>query len=93
MLLLSDRVNVPPYCGVPRLSHQFPVEVVVAAVVTTADEVVDVGAVVELVVTTSDVVVVVVLVVLGVFVEPQDASTIDTTMRELSAIQIIPFFI
>jgi len=67
------------------------VDVVVAAVVTTADEVVDVGAVVELVVvTTADVVVVVVLVV---FVEPQDASTIDTTMREQSAIQIIPFFI
>jgi hypothetical protein len=60
-------------------------------VVTTADEVVDVGAVVELVViTTADVVVVVVLVV---FVEPQDASTIDTTMRKLIAIQIIPFFI
>jgi hypothetical protein len=91
---LIAAVIVPPYCGVPRLSHQFPVEVVVAAVVTTADEVVDVGAVVELVVvTTADVVVVVVLVVLVVLAEPQDASTIDATMRKLSAIQIILFFI
>jgi len=54
--------------------------------------VVDVGAVVELVVVTTSDVVVVVVVVLVVFAEPQDASTIDTTMRKLSAIQIIPFF-
>jgi hypothetical protein len=77
---------------VPRLSHQLPVEVVVPVSVTTADEGVDVGAVVELVVVTTSDVVVVVVAVLVVFAEPQDASTIDTMMRKLSAIQIIPFF-
>jgi hypothetical protein len=92
MLLDAERVNVPPYDGVPRLSHQLPVEVVVPVSVTTADEGVDVGAVVELVVVTTSDVVVVVVAVLVVFAEPQDASTIDTMMRKLSAIQIIPFF-
>ena len=69
-------------------------EVVVAVLVITVEDVVEVGAVVVfVVVTTADVVVVVVVVVLVVFAEPQDASTIDTTMRKLSAIQITPFFI
>jgi hypothetical protein len=69
------------------------VEVVVAVLVITAEDVVEVGAVVVVVVvvvTKADVVVVVVVVV---FAEPQDASTIDVTMRKLSAIQITPFFI
>jgi hypothetical protein len=91
---LVDIVSEPPYFGVPRLSHQFPVEVVVTAVVTTAVDVVDVVTIavdVAVVVAAADVVVMVV--VLVVFAEPQDASTIDTTMRKLSAIQITPFFI
>ena len=40
---------VPPYCGVPKLSHQFPVLVVVAETVVAVD-VVDIGADVEVVV-------------------------------------------
>ena len=91
MLLLIRQVIVPPYWGVPKLSHQFPVDVVVAVLVITAEDVVDVGAVVELVVTTAEVVVVVVCVVV-VFAEPQDASTIDATKRQVSATPITPFF-
>jgi hypothetical protein len=80
---------------VPRLSHQFPVEVVVTAVVATV-EVVDVG-MVEVV---ADVVIVVVvgdtLVVVEVFfvldVE-QDANASDVTIRMVSAIQNAPLFI
>ena len=68
-------VNVPPYCGAPRVSHQLPVLLVVA--------VTEIGAVVvEVVVDTIavlDVVVVELLVVVAVVVvdEPQDANTID----------------
>ena len=36
----TEVTNVPPYIGVPRLSHQCPVDEVVAVVVTTADAVV-----------------------------------------------------
>jgi hypothetical protein len=82
---------VPPYCGVPRLFHQFPVTGVVVAVVV-------VGAVVLVVV------VVVVLVVVGVevvcigaevdvVVLLQDAKTSDVTMRQVSNPQIILLFI
>jgi hypothetical protein len=49
---------MPPYWGVPRLSHQFPVEVVVAEVVAVVDAV-DVGMVAVVV----DVVIIVVVVV------------------------------
>ena len=82
MFVGENRINVPPYVGVPSLSHQFPVTVVVVevevggAVVVVVVVVVDVGV---------DVVVVVVLL--------QDAKTIDVTMRQVSAIQIAPFFI
>jgi hypothetical protein len=85
-------VIVPPYFGVPRLSHQFPVEVVVAVTVE-AVEVVDVGiitAVVDVVVAAAvDVTVVGVLVVVD---EEQDASTSDTTMRQVNAIQMTLLF-
>jgi hypothetical protein len=83
---------------VPRLSHQLPVEVVVAGVVTAVVEVVvdeivvvDVGAIDVVVAVVVDVVVLVL--VLVVVAELQDASTIVATMRKLSAIQITPFFI
>jgi len=95
MLLDNARVNVPPYCGIPRLSHQLPVDVVVAAVVTAAVDVVVVGiiAVVDVVVVAIAAVVVVVIGVLVVVDELQDANTSDATMRKVSAIQITPFFI
>jgi hypothetical protein len=85
-------VNVPPSCGVPRLSHQFPVEVVVMALVTTDVDVVDVW----MVPVAVDVVVIVVVVVGDKFVVvdvEQDANTSDITIRMVSAIQITPLFI
>jgi hypothetical protein len=94
-LAFVDIVNEPPYFGVPRLSHQFPVEVVLTAVVTTAVDVVDVVTiavdVVVVVVAAADVVVVVCVIV--VVEEPQDARTSDVTIRQHSVIQITPFFI
>jgi molybdenum cofactor biosynthesis enzyme len=90
-------VNVPPYCGVPRLSHQFPVEVVVTAVVTTAVDVVVVGTTVAVDVTVVTVVAMdaVVAVVVGMLVvdELHDAKTSDITIRQVSPIQINLFFI
>jgi len=84
----SVNVIAPPYCGTPRLFHQFPVEVVVAAVVTTAVDVVEVGVIAVVV----EVVGVFVVVGAVVVVEEQDANTSDVTMRQVSAIQIAPFF-
>jgi hypothetical protein len=83
---------VPPYLGVPILSHQFPVLVVVAVTVV-AVAVVDVG-MVEVVAVVAVVVVeaVVVLVVVAVVDELQDAKAIDATKRKLSSTQMIPFF-
>ena len=79
----------------PRLSHQFPVAVVVAVVVTAVVEVVDVGVVA--VVAVGEVVVVVlvteVVEVLVLAVEEQDANTNDVTIRQVNSIQITPFFI
>ena len=85
-------VNLPPYCGVPRLSHQLPVEVVVTAVV------VDCAA--ELVVLTIDVdvvlgVVTIEVVDVGVEVvvdELQDANNIAVTINKLKLNQITLFF-
>ena len=85
-------VNLPPYCGVPRLSHQLPVEVVVTAVV------VDCAA--ELVVLTIDVdvvlgVVTIEVVDVGVEVvvdELQDANNIVVTIIKLKPNQITLLF-
>jgi len=86
-------VIVPPYCGVPRLSHQFPVEVVVAAVVIEADVVVDVEAVVAVVTGTEVVVEVGVVAGSDVVLDlAQDVKTIDITMRQVSTIQKTLFF-
>jgi hypothetical protein len=84
---------VPPYTGVPRESHQLPVEVVVAVTEETG-AVVEVGTI-AVVVTAIDVVVeaVVVVVILVVVDEEQDVSIIEATMRNVSKIQTIPFFI
>jgi hypothetical protein len=91
---LYDIVNEPPYFGVPRLSHQFPVEVVFTAVVAVPVVVVDVVlTTVDVVVVVVDVVVVFVVVALVVVEEPQDARSSDATRRRLTVIQITPFFI
>ena len=89
--MLVDRpTRVPPYVGVPRLSHQFPAVVVVAVVVTTADVVVDVMVNVGVV----DVLDVVLVVLVDVALDlAQDARTSDITMRKVSTIQINPLFI
>ena len=79
--------------GVPRLSHQFPVEVVDA--VTAADvDVPVVGIMIAVVVVArEEVVVVVVVVVVDVVVElPHDDSSIDVTKRKASDNKIIPLF-
>jgi hypothetical protein len=84
------RVIVPPYCGVPRLSHQFPVAVVVVVVV------VDGAAVLVVVVDVSMDVVVDVDVDVGVDVVldvAQDASNIAATIKKLKPNQINLFFI
>jgi hypothetical protein len=89
-------VIVPPYFGVPRLSHQFPVEVVVvptAAVVVVLVGVETVVDVVAVVVIDAVVVVVDVVVKVAVVAEPQDASTSDITTRLVSNIQNTPLFI
>jgi hypothetical protein len=80
----------PPYCGLPSESHQFPA---VAALVVAGGLVVDVvtGTVVDAVVFTA---VVVVDDEAGVVVDVvQDANTRDVTIKQVSAIQIIPLFI
>jgi hypothetical protein len=89
---------VPPYCGVPRLSHQFPVLVVVAETVVAVD-VVDIGADVEVVVVIAVDVVAVLVEVVGVTVVDvvvellHDASNNDITRRKDNDAKIIPFFI
>jgi hypothetical protein len=95
MLLEILKIHVPPYTGVPRLSHQCPVEVVLTAVVIAVD-VVEVG-----VITVVDVVVVtipavVVVVVTGVLVVVDDlheANTIEITMRKANSPQNVLLFI
>ena len=79
----------------PRLSHQFPVEVVVVAVVTTDVDVVDVGTIAEVVVAIEVVEVVDAIEVVEVLVvaELQEASTKDVTIKILNATQIAPLFI
>jgi hypothetical protein len=83
---------VPPYCGLPRLSHQFPPPEVVAGFV-------DVGAVLLVVVRGAVVLGEEVVIAGAVEVEVdvvevlQDARTSDITMRPVSAIQIVPLFI
>ena len=85
---------MPPYCGVPRLSHQFPVEVVVAVMVETG-AVVEVGTIAVVVAAVTDVVVdaIVAAVVLVVVDAAQDVSIIEAAIRNASKIQITPFFI
>jgi hypothetical protein len=83
----------PPYCGLGSLSHQFPDAVVVTEFVVVADGVVTV-AVAEVVDEVMFVVVVDVEVVVWVdVVELHDTNMNDATIRQVSIIQITPFFI
>ena len=86
------RVTVPPYCGFPRLSHQFPfvAVVVVLLVVVVVDVVVGFDAVVEEGVDID----VDVDVNADVDVDAeQDASSIATIIKMLKPNQITLFFI
>lgn len=85
-------VIVPPYCGVPRLSHQFPVVVVVTAAVAVVVVVfVFTTAAVVVVMAALDVVVVAAAVVV-VDDELQDASIIVAGIKIHKANQINLFF-
>jgi len=90
MFVLIRRVMVPPYCGFPRMSHQFPVFVVVVVVGlrvgVEVDVVRDVGVDVDVGVTADFWVDVVVD-------AAQDARTSDITIRQISNTQITLFFI
>jgi hypothetical protein len=81
-------VNVPPYWGVPRLSHQFPVLVVVAVTVVgvvvgltilAVVEVLGVDVIIDVAVVDVDGAVTVEAVVVA---ELQDAKSNDTTNRQ-----------
>jgi len=91
MSLFTRRVIVPPYWGVPSLSHQFPLTAVVVAVVETIVEVVAIVVVVE----AADVVLVVdvadVIMDVDVVDVEQDASNIATS-RKLKLNQKTLFF-
>ena len=93
----NRRVVVPPYNGVPRLSHQFPVEDVV--VITLVDVLDGVGVVddIDEVDTVTEVVCVGVFAVLvdveGVVDEEQDANASEAAIRIVNATQTIPLFI
>ena len=86
---------VPPYFGVPILSHQFPVLVVVVAIVAVVAVLVEVDttAGVEVVVVMDAVVVVVAFVVAVVVDELQEANTSDITMIPVRHKQKTPLFI
>ena len=78
-------VIVPPYCGVPIESHQFPAALVVVGVVVATAVVVGVVVTVVEVLAVDDVVVVGVDVVVD---ELQDASNIVVTSKTLKPNQI-----
>jgi len=78
----------PPYCGLPSLSHQFPFAVVVVLAVVVMSVAVVVGVYFVVIVDVGiDVAVDVVVDV------AQDAKSNDITTRQVSNIQIAPFFI
>ena len=80
---------MPPYCGVPRLSHQFPVAVVVVGIVVVAVSEV----VVVVVLAVVDVVLVLDVVDVGVDVDvAHEASSIAVTSKKLKPNQMYLFF-
>jgi hypothetical protein len=100
MLVLENRVNVPPYVGLPSLSHHFPVADPVVEVVEVLGAVVfEVGTLEVVVVLPVPGTVVVVVEVVDVDVEPQEDNTKDITSRQLKiknvdfSLILSPFFI
>jgi len=90
---------VPPYCGVPRLSHQFPVEVVATVVVAVrvgAGEVdeVAVGIIIAVVVVVEKVVAGVLVNVVAVDLAlAQDTKSKDVIKNKDTAARILLLFI
>jgi hypothetical protein len=85
----SRRVAVPPYCGLPSLSHQL------AAVTVVVEVVLEVGIVVVVDAGFDVVVTVVVDVVIWFEVEvglEQDTRTNDDTIKHVNIIQMAPLF-
>jgi hypothetical protein len=91
MSLLMRKFMVPPYCGLPRLSHQFPAAAVDGVETLVVDVLEDTVA--EAVCEVICVVAVLFVVVWLVVEVLHDASSIDATRRQVSAIQMTPFFI
>jgi hypothetical protein len=84
------KVIVPPYWGIPSLSHQFPAATEVDVVVGADDVVIGVTVLVVVVVDVEAVVVVDVEIVVE---EVQDASNIEATSKKIKLSQINLFFI
>ena len=88
---------MPPYCGVPRLSHQFPVDVFVVVAVEATIATVDTVEVtaVEVIADVLEVVVgtVGVVDVLDLVEDEQDANTIEVAMSKVINNPVNPFFI
>jgi hypothetical protein len=91
MSVAIRKIIVPPYCGIPRLSHQFPVTAVVVGVVvvTIAAVVVEVAVLVVVVVV---VLVVAEIDVVDVFNVEQDDNSIAATRKKIKPNQINLFF-
>jgi hypothetical protein len=87
ILAVCSTVIVPPYCGVPRLSHQFPVAVMVVLAF------VDMVAVVVMTVVVSSRVVTGVAEGLFITEDPHDAKINDVMTRIVGNAQKILFFI
>jgi hypothetical protein len=83
-------VIVPPYLGLPRLSHQFPV-VAVVVVVAVVDVTVFVGDIIVEVAVVVDAEVGCVVFVADVDVLQED-KTSDVNIRPVRTVQIAPFF-
>lgn len=82
-------VRTPPYVGVPRLSHHFPV---VAVELLVVGGIVIVAWLVVVVVVVG-LIFVVVVVVVDVLELVQEAKTNDVRRRQVRTIQIVPLFI
>lgn len=93
MFAVCETVIVPPYCGIPRLSHQLPVALVVTVEVIAVGVVV-VGTTALVVDVVVEIIVVVVDVVTFVVVDavPQDASSSAATNTKAKPNQIILCF-
>ena len=83
---------MPPYCGLPRLSHQFPVALVVVTLVVAVVVVVTFGVVAVVTIAVVGVVVVDVIIDDVVVDLLQDTKSKETTIRKVINTQVTLFF-